>query len=1814
MCGLVWTADFVAYRCRTCGISPCMSLCADCFQAGNHTGHDFNMFRSQAGGACDCGDISVMKACGFCQRHGPQHQQSQQGAPPDLLAVAEVMMPRLIFRLVQHMRDHCAPDMLDTYSLTTPDWEQYVSLLHSFSAMGAAMRHVIAKAVTNPHVYTYLTQGVKTSTDYHQRSRKHYDAALKSLTCPAVPDEFKDEPGLDSPLQHTTLLDELLFWTVKFEFPQKIVTFLLSLLPDDSYKEAFTKAFIQHYSRISVALVNSLDRSRISNRVVHISVQLLSPEGLACKMVDEHHLLPIMLGSLRHMLNGVLVCSTINNAEENFHLVVDCAKDVLKQHCCWPIVSDLINVLSHKPIAYKFMQNEQLLHFWFDLLACFQGMNLNQREMTQHVEYEPETYYAAFSAELEICASPMWSQLVHCKEQSTCLYTRTVIQAVAAALQDWFDAIGTQPHSRPNPMQVSFHLPLHRYFAVFVSQAVQNQGQDLAELLPSNEFLQMALIHPLQLQVVFHEILCGMWVRNGLQIRGQAMTYIQCHFCNSMVDADLFLLQICATKLDADYFVKMVLERFHLWDVLSFVPPGEVRPKLGLLDAEHQMPMLEGALTFLCTLLSVRTLLGLDEAELTRQEMASLLCIADRTHSHLMDMMPEKCGLTGQTKHFESTLKEVADYKAPNFEAGGAMQQGMYVPKGDIWVSSYNPLHVLLRAMYRKDFQASMDRYTKYVRQNGLYKGTDSPWPPFRLPGRIHPAYIGLRRLLHCRTMHGLLFTLLHKVCDFTLIHKLCDFTLLHKVCDFTLLHKAVNEPSVPDAVIYLAVYLLEMSVSTPSTTLGQRTEVSSSPRDQQYSTWFPCDSIFVNLRHVIKKVVVTLQATPTPPSTNVTNLEELFHLAPSAMSISGSGVSVVAAMLPSSVIDAMESMLANDGVSTSTTPQYVSQGVSADLDSELKTMSVDIDTSMLELLLKLHAKMSGKQNSYIPVGIRSGQQGDQPQTESRIGDGLFFVGNLLDKICRLSEECSRFVIETYRRNVPEQVENDVEDRELSDREERRRRVRERQQKLMAEFASKQKEFMEKVLVDEEEGQFDSEAEQDKGANSATGKQMYDCVICNQATASTGDRPLGLVALLQPTSVLGHSQHCEDPAELPVSGTMPSPETNNRAAEFNRRVKRMLEHFNENSCLLSVNIGWEGGVHIQTCGHYVHLDCHRSYLESLKTPSHQHSLQVNKGDFWCPLCRRLANSALPILPDPAPATSVLPQSDVEMVHYIASTMATRPVTPGTSPLTQAMGWVMEFLTNTTYPRYKTISTSHTAEGVLLFVCSVLRTNLELELLQRTECSPCLPVVSSLVSKKSCIVPLLNVLSMHSKILTMTPYTELWSYITGVGSNAAGKSTSVAVYHEEVPLLLKDASALLIQLVLTMPATMQQETYQCILKVLYNVVYMQALTVMSCTFSEEERVAWSSRSKDVSFTSLEGLLHHVIDSLNSCGLYQELLSGDRPMPAVSTRNCCQGTDPCQRGQTHASGEYQELLSRGQTHASGEYQELLSGDRPMPAICQSVWSPQSVETCVQEFCLPFLRLAALLHQHMYGVDLPQLTTPNTAEEFRVLSRHLCLVRSEDAPPPCPLSTSPSLSPPVCRPTKGFLSAAGVHWFCGDPRTLVQLWCCQFAQSVDQHPASSRLLLMTSPTWKSPQLLKLPHLFDQIFQFYRQKQCHTCHSQPKDPSLCLVCGQLVCFKERCCQQQNVFECVQHSIDCGGGTGMFIIVNSSLIVVIRGPRATIWGSVYLDEHGEEDRDLKRGKPLYLSKERYGLLREQWLTHSYDKACKRWIFHQDKL
>ena len=74
-----------------------------------------------------------------------------------------------------------------------------------------------------------------------------------------------------------------------------------------------------HYARISRLLVGSSDPDTLSNRVVHVSVQLFSNEELATKMAEELHLLHVMVVSLRDMMSKILVPSTLQG---NF--VIDC--------------------------------------------------------------------------------------------------------------------------------------------------------------------------------------------------------------------------------------------------------------------------------------------------------------------------------------------------------------------------------------------------------------------------------------------------------------------------------------------------------------------------------------------------------------------------------------------------------------------------------------------------------------------------------------------------------------------------------------------------------------------------------------------------------------------------------------------------------------------------------------------------------------------------------------------------------------------------------------------------------------------------------------------------------------------------------------------------------------------------------------------------------------------------------------------------------------------------------------------------------------------------------------------------------------------------------------------------------------------------------------------------------------------------------------------------------------------------------------------------------------------------------------------------
>ena len=68
-------------------------------------------------------------------------------------------------------------------------------------------------------------------------------------------------------------------------------------------------------------------------------------------------------------------------------------------------------------------------------------MNLNRLVLGDHVEFEANTYYASFTAELEAAAIPMWALVSHLRDEKTRHYTHNVLKHCLIAIREWWDAI-----------------------------------------------------------------------------------------------------------------------------------------------------------------------------------------------------------------------------------------------------------------------------------------------------------------------------------------------------------------------------------------------------------------------------------------------------------------------------------------------------------------------------------------------------------------------------------------------------------------------------------------------------------------------------------------------------------------------------------------------------------------------------------------------------------------------------------------------------------------------------------------------------------------------------------------------------------------------------------------------------------------------------------------------------------------------------------------------------------------------------------------------------------------------------------------------------------------------------------------------------------------------------------------------------------------------------------------------------------------------------------------------------------------------------
>uniref|UniRef100_A0A671Y199 E3 ubiquitin-protein ligase n=1 Tax=Sparus aurata TaxID=8175 RepID=A0A671Y199_SPAAU len=136
------------------------------------------------------------------------------------------------------------------------------------------------------------------------------------------------------------------------------------------------------------------------------------------------------------------------------------------------------------------------------------------------------------------------------------------------------------------------------------------------------------------------------------------------------------------------------------------------------------------------------------------------------------------------------------------------------------------------------------------------------------------------------------------------------------------------------------------------------------------------------------------------------------------------------------------------------------------------------------------------------------------------------------------------------------------------------------------------------------------------------------------------------------------------------------------------------------------------------------------------------------------------------------------------------------------------------------------------------------------------------------------------------------------------------------------------------------------------------------------------------------------------------------------------------------------------------------------------------------------------------------------------------------------------------------------------------------------------------------ESNRLIELPEDYSVLIN---QASSFTCPRSGGDksraPTLCLVCGSMLCSQSYCCQTEvdgeDVGACTAHTFTCGAGLGLFLRVRESQVLFVAGKtKGCFYPPPYLDDYGETDQGLKRGNPLHLCAERYRKIERLWRQH----------------
>eukprot|EP00667_Euglena_gracilis_P000130 EG_transcript_130 len=786
-CGKTWKQGELAYKCVTCQADATCAICVECFNRGDHTGHNYRMVQT-GGGMCDCGDASAWSRVGFCR----DHQGLREGEDPTegMEGTAQAALVACCFHLLHLVVQWC----------------------HALVALEAGEAPALGVAPNEAEISAAAQRALKWTLEVAQMGDRAKRIIALALALTRVPGPVPLLPRGRDP--YTTLLQSC--FRLEYDpLPEAVAqgwySLYLSVLTDHVFKLAFARLYLADYERINSPAEKrrrngsggSGERQRALPQLTQFSVQLLTVPTVVQSLLQAQppgpRPLHVMVDTLKRFTEKHSVKRTLRNTL-TWKLAAKLVMEEADFESWVTVIRDLRYCMAtSNAVAMQFLKDKQLLDGLLFVMHRIQGSSVLERKDSDDASWQAAAEYERHFAALLF----KWHEAAGaaCGKAAS---GAAVPPALTEALQQFVKAIRAfvlememqGPHAQPDPHSpwlvefsvlthpFTFFLPLHRFFASALAAACASRPalplhRLLPDPLPPRSFnanidqgpplppiIALLVEHPLALQVARAQVRNMLWQRNHMHIIHQTEFYESSYFRAYSYALDMFLLQVAAVLLGPSYYVALVAERFKL--VYEEPQPGRPpRPPGSSPELKYLRPiglqppppaplepekLTEALLGHLLATALERTKCGATAGQNLRRQLIHHLATGKKSHSELLKAVPkfqtdeEEAEDEGPV-NVDELISEIADF----FPPATASQQGYFTLKKECWaeVDMHFPL-------------AAPDQVTLMMgqRREALGKAARIHPAPY-LPPPPTPNFIPVLAILHCELTHSLVFAAL---------------------------------------------------------------------------------------------------------------------------------------------------------------------------------------------------------------------------------------------------------------------------------------------------------------------------------------------------------------------------------------------------------------------------------------------------------------------------------------------------------------------------------------------------------------------------------------------------------------------------------------------------------------------------------------------------------------------------------------------------------------------------------------------------------------------------------------------------------------------------------------------------------------------------------------------------------------------------------------------------------------------------------------------------------------------------------------------